>query len=101
MLSKEAFYKYMGVLENYDVKIQRLKEEGLVGDFFDGLIEEGIDFVMSAMGDTYRWIEHYVYERNWGLNWGDGTVYIDDEPLPAINTYEKLYDFCCQYYAEE
>ena len=101
MLSKKAFCKYMGVLETYDMEIQHLKEEGLVGDFFDKLIEEGLDFVMNAVEDTEGWIEYYVYEENWGLNWEDWHVEINGEPIPAINTLEGLYDFLCQMYAED
>lgn len=101
MISKEVFFEYMVVLEAYDMSFQRLKGEDIIGDYFDRLVKESLNFVISVMGDTEGWIKYYVYERYWGHKWEHGSVEINGELIPAINNLERLYDFLYKRYVKD
>ena len=101
MISKEVFFEYMVVLQSYDMDFQRLKGEGIIGNYFDELVKESLNFVTSAMGDTEGWINYYVYERYWGHKWQQGPIEVNGELIPVINNLETLYDFLYQRYAED
>lgn len=55
---------------------------------------------MRVMHDTDKWIEYFIFEKDWGRNtelqaaWGDGT------PIP-LHTLEDLYKLLCAVWCED
>ena len=56
---------------------------------------------IDAAQNTVNYQKNRHHDTAFGMNWDDGDVIIDDEPVAAINTPEALYDFLCQFYAEK
>lgn len=105
MLSKKVFCEAIRSYQEAMEYIQSLEDVGISFDYNSPVleaIEMGIKVLRAAMGeDEDGWIDYFVYETEFGAEWDDDSVRIDDEPVAAIKTPEALYDFLCQLYAKE
>lgn len=103
MVSKEVFCEAIRSYQEAMEYTAFLLEKGIRFDYEVPILEAidtGIKVLRAAMGeDEDEWIDYFVYETEFGAEWDDDSVYIDDEPVAAIKTPEALYDFLCQLYA--
>ena len=74
-MTKEQFMKLMEAIKERDYTIEKIYDKlddvfGSVGDLF---IDETsmisiIDVISEIVEDNNKWIEWYVYEKNWGTD---------------------------------
>ena len=105
MISKKVFCETIRSYQEAMEYIVSLEDKGIHFDYEAPVleaIETSIKVLRAAMGESEdEWIDYFVYETEFGTEWDDDSVYIDDEPVAAIKTPEALYDFLCQLYAKE
>lgn len=104
MLSKKVFCETIRSYQEAIEYIQSLEDVGIHFDYESPVLEAidaSIKVLRAAMGESEdEWIDYFVYETAFGMEWDDDSVHIDDEPVAAIKTPEALYDFLCQLYTK-
>ena len=102
MLTYKEFEEVMLEIKAWFDRLDAVNACGLwVWDWSQGgCAHVAVDMLMRVMHDTDKWIEYFIFEKDWGCNtelqaaWGDGT------PIP-LHTLEDLYKLLCAVCCED
>lgn len=81
--------------QNNTKELDKYLSETLINDVIEEPLYILINFIKDLCNDNTRdsWIDYYVYELNWGLNYKEGCVTSKKKKPIDISTIGKLYDF--------
>lgn len=93
MLTFEQFEKVIGALKANHEKLDKIVSALNWVEVFDlSLCDEVVGMLENIFQDKGKWIDYWVYERDFGRDWSTGVVTEDDKPID-LSTTSKRYKF--------